>query len=447
VANLNDSTTFIKSLNIYDENIVLACSYGPDSMVLLNLLSKEKYNIIVAHVNHKLRKESDEEYKLLKEYCKQNNLIFESMDIKDFPKGNMEANARDIRYDFFRKIVKKHDAKYLFTAHHGDDLTETVLMRLIRGASFKAYGGFEKIIKYKDYTLVRPLIYLTKEEITHYADTNNIPYAIDHTNEHEDMTRNRIRKFILPELKKENKNIHKKFIKFNEMISEYENYFDKEIKSLYKKLYLNDRIDINEFMLLDKLLQKRLLNEILLDIYKKEINLINDIHHEMILDLIINDRQNSFIILPNNLKVAKFYNMVIFNYYEETHNNYDFVLKKEVKTPLGVISIIKESNIDKSNNIIRLDSNEINLPIHVRTRRNGDTMKIKNMEGSKKVNDILIDEKVPKNIRDIYPIVVDNDENILWIPGIKKSKNDKQIEETYDIILSYVQGGTEDEKK
>ena len=92
---------------------------------------------------------------------------------------------------------------------------------------------------------------------------------------------------------------------------------------------------------------------------------------------------------------------------------------------------------EKSNYYIKLNSKDISLPLYVRNKKNGDKMIIKNMESYKKVKDIFIDEKVPKEERDLYPIVVDSNGNILWIPGIKKSKFDASKEENYDIILWY----------
>ena len=154
---MNNVIQFINDLNI-DGAVVLACSYGPDSMCLLDILMKMKIDIVVATVNHKLREESDEEYRLLKKYCDDNNLIFEGYEIKEFPKGNMEAIARSIRYQFLDKVVNKYGAKYLFTAHHGDDLVETVLMKINRGASLKGYSGISFISSFNGYNLVRPLL-------------------------------------------------------------------------------------------------------------------------------------------------------------------------------------------------------------------------------------------------------------------------------------------------
>ena len=93
---------------------------------------------------------------------------------------------------------------------------------------------------------------------------------------------------------------------------------------------------------------------------------------------------------------------------------------------------------DNSNNIIRLNSKEIKLPIIVRTRNNGDKIKIKNLNGSKKVKDVFIDNKIDINLRNKWPIVCDYDGNILWIPGISKSSFDKRLNDSYDIILKYI---------
>ncbi|MFA7064813.1 MAG: tRNA lysidine(34) synthetase TilS [Bacilli bacterium] len=443
---MKETIDFIKKLNINDKYVVLACSYGPDSMVLLNLLQKENLNIVVAHVNHKLRVESDEEELLLSEYCLKNNLIFESMNIDKYPKGNKEMNAREKRYDYFKTLLKKYNSAYLFTAHHGDDLIETIIMRLTRGSYFKGYTGFLKITKQENYQLIRPLIYTTKEEIINYAKNNNIPYAIDYTNKEDKYTRNRIRNHILPELKKENKNVHKKFIKFSELIDEYEVFFEKETNVLYNKLYVNNKIDLNEFYILDNIFKKRLLHKILLNIYNNNIVVITDEHTKLILNLISSHKQNSYITLPRNIRVTKFYNMLEFDNYNDIAKAYNYTLNTKVDLELGTISKISKTDIIKSNDLIRLLSSEIVLPIFVRTRKIGDKIEVKNLKGSKKINDIFIDNKVPINKRDIYPVVTDANDNILWLTSLKKSKFDKQKNESYDIIIEYKKRGEDYEK-
>ena len=92
----------------------------------------------------------------------------------------------------------------------------------------------------------------------------------------------------------------------------------------------------------------------------------------------------------------------------------------------------------KSNYLIRLNSQEISLPLKVRFKKDQDRMAVKNLKGHKKLKEIFIDEKVPLSKRNQYPIVVDNKNTILWVPGLKKSKFDKNKDEFYDIIYKYV---------
>ena len=101
-----------------------------------------------------------------------------------------------------------------------------------------------------------------------------------------------------------------------------------------------------------------------------------------------------------------------------------------------IIELIDESD-DTSNYTIRLSKEELKLPLYIRTRLDGDKIEIKGLNGHKKIKDIFIDEKISKEDRNNWPMLVDSNENILWIPGLKKSKFDKQKNENYDIIIRY----------
>ena len=102
----------------------------------------------------------------------------------------------------------------MFTAHHGDDLMETILMHILRGGSIYGYSGFDFIVDKGDYKIVRPLVYLSKDEIEKYDEELNIPYAIDESNLEDHYTRNRFRHHVLPFLKSEEKDAHLKFLNF-----------------------------------------------------------------------------------------------------------------------------------------------------------------------------------------------------------------------------------------
>ena len=103
---------------------------------------------------------------------------------------------------------------------------------------------------------------------------------------------------------------------------------------------------------------------------------------------------------------------------------------------LYIIDMIDSTN-EKSNYVIRLYSKEIKMPLYIRSREPGDKIAVKNMNGTQKVKQIFIDSKMPPSQRDEYPILVDSNNTVLWIPGIKKSKFDNDIDKKYDIILKY----------
>lgn len=436
--NLDDILKKLDKTIKENEMLITATSGGPDSMALLSLLIKlsktKKITIICAHVNHNLRKESQEEAIMVEKYANENNLIFEKMEINHY-EGNTENYARTQRYNFFEKLIKKYNATYLLTAHHGDDLTETILMRMVRGSSLKGYSGFQEITDKGNYKIYRPLITKTKDELLNYVKTNNIPYAVDKTNFSEEYTRNRYRLNILPILKKENKSVHLKFLKFSETLKLYDDHINKEANEKLNKVYQNNNLNLKLFENEDELIKRKILYQILNNLYYKNISLITDNHVELILNIIESSRPNLKINLPSKVLVIKNYQNLYFTQNTEI-KPYSFTFKDKVILPNDKI-LIKEETEDTSNYTIRLNSKELSLPLIVRTRQNGDKMEIKNLNGHKKIKDIFIDEKISETARNSWPILTDQNNQIIWLPGLKKSKFDKQKHENYDIIIRY----------
>ena len=152
-----------------NDSVVVGVSGGPDSMALLHMILEVKktidIKIICVYVNHNVRKESAKELVFISDYCKNNGIIFESMTIEEYGNDNFQNEARNKRYNFFKKVVEKYNSKYLFTAHHADDLMETILMRIARGSTLKGYSGFSKVVEKNNYKIIRPFISVTKSEI------------------------------------------------------------------------------------------------------------------------------------------------------------------------------------------------------------------------------------------------------------------------------------------
>ena len=424
-----------------DDVIVVGCSSGPDSMSLVDMLLKikEKYHLmlVIAHVNHNVRKESYEEAEYLKQYCLDNNLVFESMVIEEYGDDNFHNEARNIRYNFFESLVNKYDANYLMTAHHGDDLIETIMMRIVRGSNLNGYSGFKEIVDMGSYKIVRPLIRFTKKELEDYAIENNVKYYVDSSNDKDKYTRNRYRKYLIPFLKEEEINVHNKFLKFSERLNEASRFIDKERDRAIDRVVFDNFIDVSLFIKEDSYIQKEILYYLLSEFYQDDLILVNDKHIELILNLIYSNRANSFINLPNDVVAIKSYNMLELRRETDEITSYEIEFNNYVLLPNShVIERIDDCS-DNSNNICRISSEEVTLPLTVRTRKFGDKMYVKGMDGSKKVKDIFIDKKIRLECRDSWPIVVDATGKIIWIPGIKKSKYDKKKVDSYDIVLKY----------
>ena len=424
-----------------DDFVVIGVSGGPDSMALLYILNEFKnkigFKIVCAHVNHNKRVESEQEKINLEKYCKENNIVFEYIKIESWGDDNFHNEARSVRYNFFEELVAKYGAKYLLTAHQGDDLIETILMRIVRGSTLKGYSGFSRIVDKGDYKIVRPLITVTKDEILDFDKKNNIWYAEDSSNNEDHYTRNRYRHVVLPFLKNEDKNVHKKFLKFSETLLENSLFIDNEARKVFNKVFQDGVLFIDKFETLDHVIQTKIIYNILEKIYGDDLLIIGDTHVDLIFDLISSNKSNSIVHLPNNIIIIKAYNEIVFNYDEEEYGSYEIEINKIVNLPNGkIIEEIDDIN-DTSNYTIRLNSKELSLPLYVRNRKDGDKIQIKNMTGHKKVNEIFINEKVKTSDRKLWPIVLDSKDNIVWIPGIKKSVFDKTGSNEYDIILRY----------
>ena len=425
-----------------EENIVVGCSAGPDSMALLHyLINHTRNKIICCHINHNVRKESKEEEKYLKNYCQKQNIPFEVYKIEKYKENNFENEARIKRYNFYEQTLKKYNSHYLFLAHHGDDLIETIIMKINRGSNIEGYAGIKEISKQKNYTIIRPFLSYTKEDLLNYDEKNNVEYFIDKTNLDTTYTRNRIRANILPVLKNENKDIHKQFLKYSKVLLEYNTYIEEIIKEKENSIYKDNILDLNLFKKEKPFIQKNLLYHILNNTYQNIPNIITDNHIINILKIINSPTPNLSIDLPKNKQARKTYDKLII---KEKEKNPPLNPPLNYKVPLQAENIfgsilIKKINktSENGNDICRLSTKNITLPLYLRNKLPGDKISLYNSPGTRKISDIFIDKKVPKEKRETYPILVDAKDQIIWIPNLKKSKFNSNSEEFYDIILKY----------
>ena len=417
-----------------NEYIVIGVSGGADSMMLLALLESVSNNIVCAHIHHNLRPESDEEEQFVRMYCASHNIIFETTKFEYDDKFS-EKVAREKRYAFFEEILNKYGSKTLLTAHHGDDLIETILMRLVRGSTMKGYAGIELISDREAYKIYRPLLYLTKEDIYTYLRENNIDYREDRTNDDDQYTRNRYRKNILPLLKEENEQVHLKFLNYSNELLDYFYYVQEEIEDKYNKI-VSDGINIEKFNGENPFIQKGILKKYLFSVYNQDIEKITSGHIDSIIALINKGESNTWIDLPCYRAMKYYEEFKIIQKEEQKGYSLSFFGKKLVLPNGMTIEEIRESE-ETSNFVTYLDSEDFETPITIRTYQDGDKMTVKNMDGHKKISDIFTDEKIKLDERERWPILVDNSGKVIWLPGLKKSHFDKKKNEKYDIILKY----------
>lgn len=265
----------IKKYNLIEngDRVIVGVSGGPDSISLLHILNKFcknkilNFEIIVAHVNHQIREEANDDEEYVREYCEKNNIKFYSkrIDVIKYANNNkmgLEEAGRNLRYDFFDEILEKEHANKIAIAHNKNDKAETIIMNIIRGSGISGLKGIEPI---RDNKYIRPIIECERTEIEKYAKENNLNPRIDKTNFENDCTRNKIRNIVLPYIKKEfNSNIVETMNRLSNLATETDEYIQKKVIENYKEIKIEENsknivLDLKKFNKIDMLIRKRIL--------------------------------------------------------------------------------------------------------------------------------------------------------------------------------------------
>lgn len=451
----NKVLNFIKenSMIHYEDKILVALSGGPDSVCLLNIL-KELQNelnikIFAAHVNHCLRGEDaldDENYCL--NLCKELNIpcYVKRVNVGKLAKEkciSTEMAGRDARYEFFEELKKELNINKIAIAHNANDQAETVIMRAIRGTGIEGLVGIKPI---RDNKYIRPILCLTRDEIEKYCLEKDLNPHIDATNLEEIYSRNKIRLKAIPYIEK---NFNKEVIfalnrlayscnqdveLINKIVDEkYMKYCIKEEKCIVIK-----KDAFNEMEAIVTRLIRRALMDVSLkfsnfemkhvyDIIKiqkgitgKEINITNNIiaiNEYGDIKLKINHREQKYKdVYGDEIKICK--KDIENNDFIYANNDFTFKIYNKDKFK-GFVNdkFVKVFDISNVSDII------------IRTRKNGDKIVPLGMKGSKKIKDILMDAKIPKDLRDIIPLVLFDNE-VAWIIGLKTSDKFKVTKNT-----------------
>jgi tRNA(Ile)-lysidine synthase len=449
-----------KRINLKGASILVGVSGGPDSLALLHFLWKcqERYQLklFVAHIDHMFRGgESECEARFVQSFCEERNIpvTVHSINVSLYMEKtglSSQVAARECRYTFFQETMRRENLRYLMLGHHGDDQIETVLMRLTRGSSGKARVGIPFSRPFDNGILLRPFLCVSREEIEAYCQSNNLDPRRDPSNESNKYSRNRFRHAILPFLKGENPRVHEHFQRFSEEIEETERFMeDLANQQLTKVLKVCSEkeivIDIQKLCSVPMPLQRRVIKLILNYLYKHQPASLSAVHIEQIFSIINSPQPSGRIDLPDKLKVKRSYSDLQFYFQYSLPKDVSYEMELMVgdtKLPTG--DFITWEYVDKeieytNTNQLLLPLNQSYFPLKVRTRREGDRMRVKGMKGTKKIKDLFIDMKLPIMERNRWPIVTDSNDQIIWIPGIKKSDTSSWVraDENRYILLHF----------
>ena len=296
------------------DKIVCGVSGGPDSISMLNILNeiKEDFNfeIYVAHINHMIREEADDDQKYVQDYCEKNSIqcFVKRIDVIKFATNNKlgtEEAGRNIRYDFFEEVLQKVGANKIAIAHNKNDKIETIIMNLFRGSGVSGLKGIEPK---RDEKYIRPLIECSRDEIEQYCELFRLSPRIDKTNFENDYTRNKIRNIVIPYIQKEfNPNIIETMERLAQVATEESDYIELQARGMYENILINKDekqvvLNLKKFNELNKVIKSRI---ILLTF--KELNgstqRIEKVHIEDIIKLCNNNIGNKFLTPNKNVKV------------------------------------------------------------------------------------------------------------------------------------------------
>ena len=426
--------------NWENTSYLLAISGGVDSVVLCYLFQNLGLKFELAHCNFNLRgKESEGDEEFVKNLASQlkvkfNVIPFETKELAKKEKLSTQEAARKLRYNWFENLRREKKSDFVVVGTHKSDETETMLINLIRGAGIRGLHG----ILPNNNGIIRPLLSVARKEIMDWANSNNLKWREDSSNESDNYMRNNIRHRIIPPLKEIRENIEEQFSESAQAIRDYQQVLENEIARLKPTIMTCEK----EYWKIDKSALLALkptyvyLYELLID-FGFSYSVCKDIEGSIqqksqpggvfygTLATLVNDR-NYLILKPNRLDNLSSVRI------EETTSS----IKQPLNLNMEVLDI-SSFHLGKSPKNATLDFSKLHFPLTLRPWKNGDRFQPFGMKGMKKVSNFLIDQKIPRNLKkEIYVLECKN--VIVWVVGFRiddRFKVDENTDKVYQLEL------------
>ncbi len=409
-----------------DTGILVALSGGPDSVCLLHVIYSLGYKISAAHINYRLRPESDAEEELVRDLCARLKIplyvhVCGSGEIESLS-GSVQMAAREIRYKFFREILASHRFSYCATAHHQDDQVETVLLSLLKGRTPGVLHG----IPDTNGPFIRPLLEATRKDILAYNSRHDLSFAHDSSNAKRDYLRNQIRLDVLPLLQDINPSIVDRLLGFSRNLDLRDTFLNThflKMKGVVQEGEGTWRIDL-ESLELDQEYWPLLLEQVL----RKAGFSGTQIHQSYALldaasgkglnwdkHTIHRDQKG---LLIRNLEIPKAESDRI--HIKPSEISLPSIAPGGIRLDVGIWSVAlsletvdRDFRIPTGLGVYCLDLQKVSFPIKMRSWQEGDRMQPLGMRGRKKISDIFINTKIPLEEKDLQLIFADQDRIIL----------------------------------
>ena len=428
---------FIAAHQLLDrqKSVLAAVSGGVDSVVLLDFLVENGYKCAVAHCNFHLRgKDSDLDAEFVKKLTEKYAIPlyineFDTLKIAEQNGESIEMTARNLRYDWFEKLLQDNDFQAVAAAHHQNDNAETVLLNLIRGAGIRGLSG----ICPKREKIVRPLLCVTRSEIITYAQKKGLQWREDLSNSDTKFKRNQIRHKILPEIEQQNPAFVQNMSKFTDNIFDAITLYNSAIEDFSKKILSqnNDIFLLDTKMLLNCPAPKTILFEIL-QRFDFQADTVDDIFKNI-------NSQSGKKYFSKNYKIVKDRENLLI-YKNKSIENQQFIIEKDtkfiekpIKISFETLDIKDVKSLKVSKNIALFDYEKIKFPLTLRTWQSGDYFQPFGLHGKQKISDFFVNQRFSLLDKQNSFLLL-SDKKIIWLVNHRADERFKITPKTTKIL-------------
>lgn len=429
---------FIEQNNLFlhDSKVLAAVSGGMDSVLMARLLKSAGFNFGIAHCNFQLRggeSLNDQEFcNTLAEQLRVpfHTTNFDTLNYVADKKISTQMAARQLRYNWFEQIRQQSGYSVIALAHHQNDAIETILLNLTRGTGIAGLHG----ILPKNGSLVRPMLFLNRDEIQEIVEKSGIAYVEDSSNASAKYARNKIRLEVVPRLKELNPALEQTFENNLAHFKDLELFLEQRVAEIKRELFIPDGEEIHLLLPdLKKLEPKRLLLFKLLQEYGFNETIIDDLipaldkHPGRIFETtgfkLILDRDK--LILTKNNQHQHQVQLISKNDREVDYDGYKLTLLHD-DSPL----IVKNNPM-----AVSVDADLLVYPLTLRAWQQGDYFYPLGMKSRKKLSDFFIDQKIPLHVKEEIPLLINGNGDIVWIGGYRPDERYKVNDNTKKVTI------------